>query len=527
MAITFFLYARKSSESEERQVLSIEAQISELRSYAEKERLVIKEDFIEAMTAKEPGRPIFNEMIRRIEKGEAQGVVTWHPDRLARNSIDGGRIVYLLDTGHIKALKCPTFWFENTPQGKFMLNIAFGQSKYYVDNLSENVKRGIRQKLRNGGWPHPAPFGYINKKAVKTIEIDPINGPLIAKMFETYATGEYNLPQLKAEISNWGLVSRFNRKATISISHIQKILKTAFYYGIVSVSGETFQGKHPALTTKEIFDRVQFIMANRGRNHEERKHEFAFSGFATCSCGAAITAEIQKGHNYYHCTRKKGPCKEPYVREELLDQQVTKAIKDVSIPPEAYQELVKLTEQDRRAATHSRQEATDALKKPLAEIQIKLEKLLDLLLAATISQHEYNKKKEELLDQKVALEEKLAKVIESGGFWFEPMEEFFRAAHQAHQLAATENLAAKRNFLKMTGSNFRISGRTLSFSCVFPWPLIKNSAPITHWLGRMDSNHRYQVQSLVTCHLSTPQKFCYRKIFGTRQRFSGGPTIST
>ena len=110
-------------------------------------------EFVESKTAKEPGREIFNEMVASIEKNEAEGILAWHPDRLARNSIDGGRIIYLVDTGKITTLKFPTFWFDPTPQGKFMLSIAFGQSKYYVDNLSENIKRGIRQKLRNGIWP--------------------------------------------------------------------------------------------------------------------------------------------------------------------------------------------------------------------------------------------------------------------------------------------------------------------------------------------------------------------------------------
>ena len=135
----FFLYARKSTDEPDRQILSIEAQIHELKEFAEREHLEIVDTFIESQTAKEPGRPIFNQMLSLIEKGKANGVVAWHPDRLARNSVDGGRIIYLIDIAKVVALKFPTFWFEPTPQGKFMLSIAFGQSKYYVDNLSENV----------------------------------------------------------------------------------------------------------------------------------------------------------------------------------------------------------------------------------------------------------------------------------------------------------------------------------------------------------------------------------------------------
>ncbi|TSC62538.1 MAG: recombinase, partial [Parcubacteria group bacterium Greene0416_14] len=130
----FFLYARKSTDEPDRQILSIEAQIAELREFGEREHLEIVQEFVESQTAKEPGRPIFNQMLSLIEKGFAQGILAWHPDRLARNSVDGGRIIYLIDTTKIRELKFPTFWFDATPQGKFMLNIAFGQSKYYIDN---------------------------------------------------------------------------------------------------------------------------------------------------------------------------------------------------------------------------------------------------------------------------------------------------------------------------------------------------------------------------------------------------------
>ena len=125
----YFLYARKSTDVEDKQVLSIEAQLAELRNYAKTENLSIIEEIVEKQSAKSPGRPLFNAMMSKLEKGEGNGIVSWNPDRLARNSVDGGRIIYLLDTGRIVALKFPTFWFEPTPQGKFMLNIAFGQSK--------------------------------------------------------------------------------------------------------------------------------------------------------------------------------------------------------------------------------------------------------------------------------------------------------------------------------------------------------------------------------------------------------------
>jgi len=137
--IKYFIYCRKSTEEEERQILSIEAQLTELREYAKQNNLFVVREFTEKQSAKERGRPVFNEMLSQIEKGKANGILAWNPDRLAINSIDGGRIIYLVDTGKIQSLKFPTFWFEPMPQGKFMLSVAFGQAKYYTDNLRENI----------------------------------------------------------------------------------------------------------------------------------------------------------------------------------------------------------------------------------------------------------------------------------------------------------------------------------------------------------------------------------------------------
>ena len=187
--IKYIAYCRKSTDEKDKQVLSIEAQIAELKEFAKRENLSVSEFITEAKTAKVPGREQFEIVLKKIEKREANGILSWHPDRLARNSIDGGKIIYLLDTGKLLDLKFPSFWFESTPQGKFMLSIAFGQSKYYVDNLSENVRRGNRQKLRNGVWPSKAPYGYLNNPKTRGIDVDPELSKVVKKAFQLFAEG--------------------------------------------------------------------------------------------------------------------------------------------------------------------------------------------------------------------------------------------------------------------------------------------------------------------------------------------------
>jgi DNA invertase Pin-like site-specific DNA recombinase len=250
----FFLYARKSTDVEDKQVLSIDAQIAELRAYAKQEGLEIVDVFIEKQSAKIPGRPVFGKMLERIEKGEANGILAWHPDRLARNSVDGGKIIFLLDTGRgrLASLKFPQFWFEPTPQGKFMLNIAFGQSKYYVDSLSENTKRGLRQKVRRGEYPSVAPVGYINDVRTKTIAVDRKKAKVVKKAFELYATGKATLGDISDFLAQHGITSRNGKR--IHKDRITFILSNPFYYGHFRYAGEIHEGKHEPIIAKKLFD---------------------------------------------------------------------------------------------------------------------------------------------------------------------------------------------------------------------------------------------------------------------------------
>lgn len=305
----YFIYCRKSSEDEERQVLSIEAQLTELREFAKQQNLFVEREYYESKTAKEPGREVFNEMLGEIEKGTAQGILAWNPDRLARNSVDGGRVIYLVDTGKITTLKFPTFWFEPTPQGKFMLSVAFGQAKYYTDNLRENILRGIRQKIRRGELSAKAPLGYFNEPRLRTIEPNKKTFHKVKECLGAFATGQFTLTGIQRKMFSVGLVGKTGKPlALASISHI---LDNPFYYGYFRYRGEVHAGTHKSMISKKLFDKIQEALVANGKPRKKRgPKNFQFLGFATCGeCGYAITAErkIKKSgliYHYYHCTFK-------------------------------------------------------------------------------------------------------------------------------------------------------------------------------------------------------------------------------
>jgi len=190
--VKFFIYARKSTDDEERQMLSIEAQLAELREYATSEGLTVTREFIESRTAKTPRRPIFNDMLTRIESGEASGLLAWHPDRLARNRSDGAHIIHLVDSKQLSELRFPKFWFEDTPQGKFLLSIAFSQSAYYVDALAVNIRRGMRQKLRRGEFPGKPPIGYLEAGGIEPPSA--MEPPQLLRACPVFAVSSSRLP---------------------------------------------------------------------------------------------------------------------------------------------------------------------------------------------------------------------------------------------------------------------------------------------------------------------------------------------
>ncbi len=397
----YILYARKSTEDEDRQILSIEAQLFELRQFAAKEKLEIVASFQEAKTAKEPGRIKFAEMLSLIEKGRAEGILSWNPDRLARNSVDGGHIIHMIDRGLIKALKFPTFWFEPTPQGLFMLQIAFGQSKYYVDSLRENVTRGMRQKIRNGVWPVWAPLGYLNNPKTRGIDVDTEKASVVKKIFELYATRNYNL----RELAEWCKRINFksNLERDISISQVHKILQNVFYVGLMKYKGEIHEATHKPLVSKKLFDKVQEIMREKGKPQKMKTHNFPFLGLMKCLCSAAITAEKKikpsgKEYVYYRCTKKKGPCLEKhFLRQEELYEQIKTFLQKVSLSSHDTELVLAELEKEESQAREQAKTTVQNLKAEFLQIEQGLEKLLDVYLDETITAEEYASRKEKLV----------------------------------------------------------------------------------------------------------------------------------
>ena len=473
MSQKFFLYARKSTDVEDKQVLSIDAQITELRAFAKNEKLEIVEEFVEKRTAKIPGRPIFGEMMKRIEKGEVSGILSWHPDRLARNSVDGGQIIYFLDIGNLASLKFPSHWFENTPQGKFSLSMAFVQSKYYVDSLSENTKRGLRQKVRMGIFPSQAPVGYLNDSRTKTIVIEKKKSRIVRLAFEKYTKGNMRLEDVATFLAKNNITTRTGKR--ISKTKASFILSNPFYIGLFKYGGEIHEGKHEPIISKKLFDEAQEMLRKRGQPERKPQNEpQPFCGLISCaSCGMMITGEHkskrQKNGNvheytYYRCTKKRKDfvCKESAVREKELDRQLSSLIQKVSLPKDWAEELLKMAENEHGKSAQSLTAYVKEKETKISEISQKLERLLNGYLDQVVDEQDYRNQKAKLLSEKKSLEEEITKLSHKQNDWLEPMKEWIKDAQSLDKIASDGDLFAKKvKAKKIFGSNLLLGEKTL------------------------------------------------------------------
>jgi DNA invertase Pin-like site-specific DNA recombinase len=355
--IRYVLYARKSTETEERQILSIDSQIKEMMELAERDGLEIVEVRRESHSAKESGqRPVFKELLEDIRRNRFNGILTWNPDRLSRNAGDLGSVVDLMDQKHLIEIRTYGQQFRNSPNEKFLLMILCSQAKLENDNKSINVKRGLKTRVEMGLWPAPAPTGYIKEKRsdrkCETL-IDPERGHVIKQIFEKVAYEKWS----GRKVYNW-LKFELNFKTgsghkNLTLGNIYLLLQNHFYYGVFEYpkkSGRWYKGKHEPLITKELFDAVQTQVKSQFTRVENQ--EFAFTKLMQCGlCGSGVSADekFKKQQNgnvhryvYYGCTKARDKnCKCGYINEEVLIEQFMGLMDTIDINEIGIREKIK------------------------------------------------------------------------------------------------------------------------------------------------------------------------------------------
>jgi DNA invertase Pin-like site-specific DNA recombinase/predicted metal-binding protein len=436
--IKYFLYARKSSESEDRQMQSIEAQIGELTKIAEQQNIEVVRVFSESKSAKAPGREVFEDMIKRIKKGEANGIVCWKLNRLARNPVDGGEISWMLQQGIVQHIL--TYGRNYYPSDNvLMMAVELGMANQFIRDLSVDTKRGLRLKAEKGWCPNMSALGYTynpNKlKGEKEIINDQDRYELVKKMWKMVISGKYTVNETHSlAMKEWGLTNRKGGK--VSIASWYAMLHNPFYYGWFEFpkgSGNWIHGKHEAMITRAEFDKVQAMLGLKG-NTRSKSYDFSYTGIIRCGvCGAMITAENKTKKNkngnqhhyiYYHCTRRRDThCPErKTVEEKVLEEQIQQFIKTIDIPPGfkdfAIQHLKKNYSEELEAGKRIREGQNRALETS----KKKLSQLINMRINGELSEAEFAFKKAELRGEQELLDKALKDAEAPKETWLEKLE---------------------------------------------------------------------------------------------------------
>ncbi len=478
--IKYFIYSRKSSESEDRQIQSIDDQINRLTDFAQNQQLEVVGEFRESKSAKKPHeRPLFREMLSRIEKGEADGILCWQINRLSRNPVDSADIQWILQTGVLKSIQ--TIDKEYLPEDNVLLfSVESGMANQFILDLRKNTMRGMESKLQKGGTPNLARLGYLNDRVNKTIVRDPERFEQVKQMWMLMLTGTYSARQiLKIVNEDWGFttVQRKHRGGkSLSLSGLYSLFNSKFYAGIIEWAGHTYQGSHEAMITIEQYQRVQELLGKNIGKPRPKRYEHPFSGIISCGeCGARVTAETKfknikttgeiKRYDYYHCTGKRkyiNCAQKKVLAENDLAAQIESKIDDLTILPEFRDWAVEILNSWNDKEIDLRTEKHSILNRTILDTQAQLDNLTKMRYRNLINDEEYVAERSVLQSKITELKQQLRQTEDRAENWLELTEKVFDFACHARTKFNKGNIQTKKEIFAALGTSFTLKDNVLT-----------------------------------------------------------------
>jgi len=478
-------YMRVSTDDQARHGYSLEAQDSVLADYAAGHQLQIVESFVESESAFTSGkRPEFARMCDALRKrSDVSAVLVYKLDRLARNMTDFATLTEDLGATLISMTEGEVSDTNNQLLGGMHAVFA----RHYSQQLSQRVSLGLRTKAQKGLWPTYAPTGYVN--AGKGIEPDPISGALITSLFDLYAHTQMSIKEVAAWARAAGLRSRYG--ATMYVGAIHNLLQHRIYYGGLPWKGEVYEGTHEPLVSRDTWDAVQEKMHGRS-GPRMRKHKFPFRGLLTCSyCGCMITASLitnrhGKQYVYYHCTRAKGKCAQPFHRQEVLSDRLRVVVEGVHIPRPAVTRILSeaaATEKQRDRERRAQLIQLKADKRRIEELRrdTYLEKLEHI-----IEPQQWASVDHELAERGTFVEREIGKVTAAGARNPNDVAATFKLLERAPEWYNRKSDEERAELLNALASNCVLSAETILPNYRTPFDAVASAVETGDWLGAIE-----------------------------------------
>ena len=486
------IYARVSSNEQERDGFSIPAQLDLLKDYAKKNNFEIVKIYEESQTAKKAGRIKFNEMLQFLKSSkDVKTILVEKTDRLYRNFKD---YVEIDDTEfEIHLVKENEIIGRNaTSHQKFIHGIKVLMAKNYIDNLSEETKKGSLKKAQEGYFVAQVPYGY-KKLDPRTTVIDEEKAQFVRRAYEIYSEGELSLSKTREKLYDEGYIYRPN-SPKITVGQLELILKNINYTGVLAFKGEYYEGKHEPIISSELFKKVQKAFKKDNKPQFSETHKFAFAGMFTCAeCGCTITAEIKKGkYIYYHCTGNGGKCsqKPVYIREEEIAEQLDEAIKAITISDEHFEYIKQGLKESLQEKNRFSEEELNRLNIQAKKLKDRLDKLFIAKLDGEINQEEWQEKNLKWKDELEEINNKIKSYNTADAKYYEEGIKIIELLKNAYSLYSKQNNSEKRKMLKYVLSNCTINNKKVSYDYNLPFAYFVNFDSCQEKYARRDSNAR-------------------------------------
>ena len=459
--IKAYSYNRVSTKDQQREGYSIPAQVEANRSYAKRKDIEIVREFIEADSAGKAGRKLFGEMLGLLKKDRSVRVVLVEKtDRMYRNFFDQVKVADLdVDIHFVMAGRI--IGKDSSPSEKFAHDIETAVARHHVLNMIVEIKKGQRQKALQGSYPGGVvPIGYLRNKLSGGIELDLARAPILRHLFELYATGEESVDSVHAVAVKSNLTyPRTGRM--IARSEIERLLKKEFYTGKFDWKDTLYQGDHPPMVDRWLFDKVQDVFKRRS-NGSFSKRNFVFSRKIDCVCGNAVTAEVKKGkYVYYHCTGYGNRHKRVYIPEAVIDQQFARIVKGGTLPDDWYEFFKACLDKEHgnRKIVLARQR--DVLESERSKLQTRLKKAYQDKLEGTVSEEFFKEVYNDYQKQLDAVNYRLSSLAESVDADFDLAVKTIELSYRAESLYLNANPDQKRRLITSLLSNCVLDGVTL------------------------------------------------------------------